>query len=376
MLGALLGPAIGAIAGGLMSDDDSGGQQTTTTEPPEFLKPFAPLYAQMGFDLSQAPYQPYNEQRVAGFTPDQFMGMDMVRQRALQGSPLNAQAQGQLQGTLSGDYLGRQTQANPFMGQATQVSSNPFAGSNSYLDDMIGRTSQDVTRNFQNATAPGTDAAFARAGAFGGSAWQQAQTENQRALAQELGRVSSGMRMQDYGMQQQLAESDITRRMQAQMTDLGRNAQLGEGMAGRNDALYNAERGRQMQSAGMAPELAATDYRDAEALLNTGGMQQQLGQAFMNDDYSQFQEARGYPREQFGILGSLFQNPGLGGQSTTQLPGVPMANGLLGGAMAGQALGGSLGNASGRQGANWGPIGGGWGSAPANWGQGQFNPFS
>src|SRR5690606_32660143 len=140
----------------------------------------------------------------------------------------------------------------------------------------------DITRNFNNSVANNTDAMMARSGAFGGSAWQQAQSENANQLAQNLGRVSNDMRMADYGLQAQLSESDVNRRLQAQQNDLARNAGLSAQDLdrslqsqltdlSRNSALsqagldmknqnYQADRARQMQAAGMIPGMAQAGY--------------------------------------------------------------------------------------------------------------------
>ena len=72
-------------------------------------------------------------------------------------------------------------------------------GQNPYLDQVIGKSMGDITRNYQDAIAPQTDANFARAGAFGGSAWQQANERNQRGLGEALGNTANQMRYQDYG---------------------------------------------------------------------------------------------------------------------------------------------------------------------------------
>jgi hypothetical protein len=72
-------------------------------------------------------------------------------------------------------------------------------GQNPYLDQTINKAMGDITRNYNEAIAPGTNANFARAGAFGGSAWQQANERNQRGLGEALGNTANQMRYQDYG---------------------------------------------------------------------------------------------------------------------------------------------------------------------------------
>jgi hypothetical protein len=76
-------------------------------------------------------------------------------------------------------------------------------GQNPYLDQVIGKSMGDITRNYQEAIAPQTDANFARAGAFGGSAWQQANERNQRGLGEALGNTSNAMRSGNYSQERQ-----------------------------------------------------------------------------------------------------------------------------------------------------------------------------
>ena len=288
MLGSILG-GIGAIGGLLSSGDDT---VTQRQELPDFLKPYAPLYAQMGFDLSQMPFNPYPYETVAPFTQDQQSAMDAVRQRATAGSPVVNAAQQQTLNTIQGDYLNPQT--NPYLQQTYDLAA-----------DRMGDA-------FSRGTAAQTDANFARAGAFGGSAWQEAQEGNQRAFGDALGT-------------------------------------LGANLFGNN---YAQERNRQQQASMFAPNLAAQDYRDAEALLNIGGMQQGLGQQYLTDDLSRFTQAQQYPYQQFQTFGQMF-NPALGSQSTQTLPGVSPAAGLLGGALGGLGI-----YNSGQQAGIWGSSGG------------------
>lgn len=72
-------------------------------------------------------------------------------------------------------------------------------GQNPYLDQVVNKSMGDITRNYNEAIAPETNANFARAGAFGGSAWQQANERNQRGLGEALGNTANQMRYQDYG---------------------------------------------------------------------------------------------------------------------------------------------------------------------------------
>ena len=279
MLGSILG-GIGAI-GGLLG---GGGDDTVTqrTELPDFLKPFAPQYAQAGFNLFNQPFNPYPWETVAPFTADQMTAMDMVRNQATGvQNPLYGASQQQTMDTIAGNYL--------------DPSTNP------YLQQTFDTAADRVTDAFSRGTAAQTDARFARAGAFGGSAWNEAQQANQTALGDSL----SGLAANLYGNN------------------------------------YAQERSRQQQASQFAPSLAGTissqGYRDADALLNIGGMQQGLGQAYLTDDFNRFTQAQQYPYQQFAQFGAMF-NPAMGQNVSQTMPGVSPLAGALGGAMGGLGL--------------------------------------
>lgn len=288
MFGEILG-AVGALGGLMGSGDDT---VTQRQELPDFLKPYAPLYAQMGYNLTGMPYQPYPWETVAPFTADQMTAMDMVRNRSLTGSPVVNAAQQETLNTIGGKYL--------------DPASNP------YLQQTFDTAADRVTDAFSRGTAAQTDARFARAGAFGGSAWNEIQGANQQALGDSL----SGMAANIFGNN------------------------------------YAQERNRQQAATQFAPNLAAQDYRDAEALLNVGGMQQQQGQNYLTDDMQRFMQAQQYPYQQFQQFGQMF-NPNMGMNTTQTMPGVSPFAGAMGGALGGLSM-----YNMGRQAGIWGGSGG------------------
>jgi hypothetical protein len=148
----------------------SGGSKTQTTTQqtviPEEVKPLLSQYLSQAQGLSQQ--SPNNQMMRSG-------AGDML---------------GQAQNAYGGIDAARQG----LLGVTQQT-----PGQNPYLDQTIGKAMGDITRNYNEAVAPGTDANFARAGAFGGSAWQQANERNQRGLGEALGNTANQMRYQDYG---------------------------------------------------------------------------------------------------------------------------------------------------------------------------------
>lgn len=223
---------------------------TTRNEPPSWAIPYFRDSLSRAQSISQRPFQPYGGNAVAGFTPDQLVGMQMTRDNAFANTDLFNQGRQSLMQTVAGQ-------------------DNPYAGSNPFLQQMIDASAGDVTRNFTNAIQPGLMGQFAAGGAFGGSAYRQALAGAQRELADELGQVSSGLRFNDYNMQAQLAESGANRRL---------------GAANSLGAFANAS------------------GNPGQSLLGIGGLQQGLTQQGLNFDLSEFMRQQGWDANQLGIL--------------------------------------------------------------------------
>ena len=153
----------------------SGGSKTQTTTNqtviPEEVKPLLSSYLQRASDLSQQP----------GSNPLMGAAQDITM--------------GQAKNSLDGIGLAQRG----LMGVADGQGYNQ----NPYFDATVQKSMGDITRNYQDAIAPQTDANFARAGAFGGSAWQQANERNQRGLGEALGNTSNAMRSGNYSQERQ-----------------------------------------------------------------------------------------------------------------------------------------------------------------------------
>lgn len=317
-----------------------GGSQTTRVELPGYVAPYASQLMERAHGLSLEDVPQYGGQRTAGLNSDHYAALDAIRNRALNGSADINAARGNLAATMQGQYF-KPTEVNPYLG-----AQNAYAGPNPYIDQAIQKTQGDIAKSYAAGTGAQTMAQFRNSGAFGGSAMMETQDLQNRALSDALSNASSQMRMQDYGMQQQISAQD-----------LARNSQLAESQFGRADQNYNAERQRQIQGMMFAPQLANTDYQNYQALLGAGDITREAQQAGLNDDYARWQDWVNRPYQQLETLSNAIMGATGGGVArNTVSPGVQTNRtaGAIGGALSGAGMGSMFGP--------WGTaIGGGLG---------------
>lgn len=245
----------------------------TTTELPAWAQPYSQSLLQRGAALSESPMAVYQGQRTANMNGAQTQGMNMIQQRAQNGSSIVNAGQQNVQDTLGGKYL---------------------AAGNPYLGAAIDQASQDVTRNY-NGAVNGNDATMARAGAFGGSAWQQAQQGAQHELANGLGNVSTQMHLAD----------------------------------------YTNERQNQIGAQSMALQYGQQPYNDAAQLMGAGATQYGYDQQKLTDQMNQFNEQAAAPYKSLDVLGNTIRGAvGGGGTTTSTAPGANPYAQAAGGAAA------------------------------------------
>lgn len=276
---------------------DSGPQTNTTisrSEPPPYVQPYSESLMQRAGALSNTGYSPYPGQQVADLNSLQNQGLQMTASRAIQGSPLMNESQSQLTATARGDYLDPST--NPAWA--------PMA--------------QSITDAYSKGTAAQTDAAFARSGAYGGSAYRDQTQTNQKALGDSLATASGN--------------------------------------------LYNSERLNQLRATGQAPEMATADFQNAQALLGVGDTYRQNTQEGLNQQYQTWLQQQQWPYQNLDVLSNAIRTSmGGGGSSTTTQPDPYRSNptaGALGGGLLGYGLGSAINPAYGAAGAGLGALGG------------------
>lgn len=204
---------------------------------------------------------PFPNQQVAGFTPDQMAGMGMVEGNTGSAGAVTGLANDQALATMAGAYL--------------DPSSNPW------LTDTYNAAAQAMGNQYAYNTAPSTMSQFAAGGGYGDSAYNSAQDQNAFGYGNNL-------------------------------------ANLGAQIYGGN---YQFERGNQLNTMNNAGNIASNSYIPAEQLMNVGSMQQSQQQNVYNTDYQNAYNQANFPFQVLDMLGSsIGQMGGMGGVSFSTQP--------------------------------------------------------
>jgi hypothetical protein len=366
-----------------------GGSQTVNTqvEPPAYAKPF------LEFGLAEAKEQYmgdmpgyYPGSTVVGFAPESQLALNMVRDRALAGSPLISGAQNTI-GNFAGSGGGLGAGADVFRRAALGGLGNealPFArgvagGAN--LGEAIDMTRATARGDFLSGS-PGLQGAidraldpvqdriqsqFARAGRMGSGANQEVLTrglsdaasniayqdysrerQNQLAAQQNL----AGLQAQQFGTQLSglnalgaLSGQDLARRMSgASALSAADQARMQRQLAGLGGQASTSAQdlARRMQGAQLAPQFADLDYQGAERLAAVGGAREQQAQAELQDSVNRYNFDQNVDAQKLRDYMALIGGGTVGSQSSQPVFRNPLASGL-GGALGGAQLGSMAG---------------------------------
>lgn len=219
-----------------------GGKTTTTNNIPAELAPLARAYTDKAMQVGNMGFTPYTGNRFAGLSQGQNDAGGFYRQQ---------------------------------MG----------AGTNPYLDAMVGKAQGNLVDQYNNVIRPQQDALAARSGSFGNSGVDALVGQQQKQLLGGLSDISTQM----YGGQ------------------------------------YNADQNRRFDA--------------AQGLMGYGGLQQMAAQNPLDFQYQQFQEAQNQPYKNLAAMGAPFGANMGGSQTTSQNPGMwGNAQGVLGTALLASTL--------------------------------------
>lgn len=264
-------------AGRLICGGGGGGSKSSTTQSiPDELKPLASAYSRKAMELSNAPYQGYGGQQVAGMHDFQNAATTRLGQIFNNGdSAMNAARNAVTRGINTGKA----------------ATTNQYAGANPYLQQNIDAAMGDITRNYNDAIAPGLTTQMVSSGSFGNTGNQAVTQNSMNDLTKNLANTASGMRMQDYTAQQQLAES----------------------YAGRNDQM-------QSQMLGLAPGYENQRLNVANNFMDAANMYQDNNQQQLDAQYQNWADQQNDPYKKLAAMSGVFGS-GLGNTATTKQSG-------------------------------------------------------
>jgi len=290
------GPAMAALPafiGDVLRPHKGGSTSSTTQSIPTELKPLAKAYSDKAMDLSNQAYRGYDGQQVAGLNWLQTTGAQAAADRAMNGDSLMNQGKSTMQNALASGN------AATSLGN---LGKNQYAGSNPYLQQNINAALGDITRNYNDAIAPGLTTQAVGSGSFGNSGAQAVQQNSLNDLTKNLGNTASSMRMQDYTAQQGLAENQLNRNMTA-----------AQDYAGRNDQLKS-------QYLNLAPTYGSQAYTDASQLMNVGQQYQDNNQQQLDAQYQNWTDQQNDPYKKLAAMSGVFGS-GLGNTASTKQSG-------------------------------------------------------
>jgi len=283
-------PIIGAalIGGGtsLLSGLLGGGNstaQSNTSEPWSVARPSLRGLMSGAYDWYQsgAPQEfPFSTD--PWFTPEQDFGMSNMAARSYYGSPAMNQAGRLALGTMGGDYM------------------NP--ASNPYLRSYYDQANSDLTNSFLNATLPQLKSTSQSAGM--GNSTADALLKGQ--LFRQLGDSQQKLATNIYG------------------------------------GAYGTERQNQLNAMNFAPTLAANELTDLQNFMAVGDVKQQKAQSVLGELKNVWDTRQSQPYNRLAQYANMVMPlAGMGGSQVQNLQSQSpnMAQNLIGGAMAGAALG-------------------------------------
>lgn len=318
----------------MSSSGSSGGSTTTTQELPSWAQPAAQQLLSQGEALSQAPVPQYTGQTVAGINGTQSGGIAGVTGAATNAQGIASQAQGYTAG-LQANPNGFQT-SNPYTGNVTaSTAATQFAdpNGNPALASQIDAGNTAITNQYSNVTAPTTLAQFRNAGAFGGSAQDQATGQQEYQLGQALASNTSNLENNAYNTAAGVAQTNAAQTNAVNLANqsVGTNANATENTLNSNN--YNTQQGNILTGLGTTLNANNSAGTLAGQQITAGGVTQQNSQDELNAAYQQFLNQVNAPYQQESTLssalsGALGSGAGTSISSSTAGTGNTLASAL------------------------------------------------
>lgn len=290
LTGELFRLSIGGGGGGQQQQQPTT-QTVQQTNLPAWAQPYSEQLlgqAQALTNVNQHPYQSYEGQRLAGFTPMQQQAFQNIS--GMQVSPQTGQASG-LAGFAGLGSLGA---GQNYMSMATDPAAIQ-AFMSPYQQNVTDWQKQQAILDYGRAL-PGLGARAAQSGAFGGSRQALVESEAQRNLQNQLA-----------GIQATGTQNAFNAAQQAQQFGAGLGLQ-GFGQAGQLASTLG-QLGQQQYGQQMGINAAQQQ---------AGAQQQALQQQGLTNAYQDFLNQQNYPYQQLAFMSDILHGTPTGGITTAQ----------------------------------------------------------
>lgn len=216
--------------------------------------------------------------RISNLTQDQLNAMNNIRLYGLDPTygvqdPNTAQNAGidQETKTLQGGYLN----SDPYA-----IATNPYSGNSPFFQQGLQSGLSDIADAYQRGTASDLNREATLGGVMGGSAYENAKTSNEAALAKQMGNFTSGMLNDQFN----------------------RSAQLEDSALNRGSGAYQNERNRMISTLSPTQNEQNLALQRQNAVLGVGDAQRGYNQDLLNQAYGDYQTQQ---NQQFKMLDYL-----------------------------------------------------------------------
>ena len=290
-------------------------QETTSTvnqsNLPEYAEPFFTRLLERTEEESNAPYQAYLGQRLAGFGSDTEAGFGAIRDQAQSGDPASfGAAESALTGIAGQDPLAQQGQFGDTANFTDQGVAQQYM--NPYISNVLDNQSQRLDQRFDEQRL-GREAQAVQQGAFSNSrrGVQEGIAERERNLQQ------NEIEAQAYA---QAYESGANIFGQDRAADLQNRALNTEVFAGNQQRGIEQNRNQiaaaeQLRQQGIAGDELA--FGRAKSLAGVGGAYDTQAQQGLDIGYNDFVNQRDYPRNQLNFYSGILRGVPVSPQQET-----------------------------------------------------------
>jgi hypothetical protein len=297
------------LGGGSKSAPAPTDQTVTQTSIPDYAKPYVETMLGKTEALSTTPYQTYDRERTAGFTPMQqqaFQGAQGMQTSGATGFGAGLAGAAGL-GALGTNYDPTQFQGQQFGQQQAQQYMSPYMQSVVDIQQREAQRQGDIAGTQRGAQAT-------QSGAFGGSRQAIMDAEAARNLSMQKGDIQAQGLQSSYAQAQSQFNADQARQMQAQqLSEQSKQYGAGLGLQGLSTAIQGAGQLGTLGSQQFAQGMDVNKLQQAY-----GTQQQQQDQNIMSQQYQDFLNQQNYPYKQLGFMSDMLRGLPLS-QSSSQM---------------------------------------------------------